>query len=137
MLPPKTRSMGEPASEGGLVEWRFLIFTVRIPGPSCFRLQPTLTPTQFLCSPFFGDSTAYNMAEPRQAAHPFNKANADAILRTRDGVDFRVHTAILAEASAFFADMFALPQVASARPTDDDSDTAQERRARHLCDIDN
>lgn len=52
----------------------------------------------------------------RDAPHPFNKPTADAILRTKDGVAFRVHTAILAEASPFFADMFTLPQPSQADP---------------------
>jgi hypothetical protein len=52
----------------------------------------------------------------REASYPFNKSTADAILRSKDRVDFRVHTIILAESSAFFGDMFALPQ-----PGDDDA----------------
>ncbi|OCH91507.1 hypothetical protein OBBRIDRAFT_792221 [Obba rivulosa] len=42
--------------------------------------------------------------------HPFTKPNADAIFRSCDGVDFRVHRAILSEASPMFETMFSLPQ---------------------------
>ncbi|TCD67393.1 hypothetical protein EIP91_012428 [Steccherinum ochraceum] len=48
-------------------------------------------------------------AGPRDAPPPFNKPSANLILRTSDGVDFRVQQAILMEASAFFEDMLSLP----------------------------
>ncbi|KAI0675749.1 hypothetical protein C8Q78DRAFT_964605, partial [Trametes maxima] len=41
---------------------------------------------------------------------PFNDPSTDIILRTADGVDFRVWRAILKEASSTFADMFSLSQ---------------------------
>lgn len=40
---------------------------------------------------------------------PFDDADADVILRSSDGVDFRVYKVILAKASLFFKDMFSLP----------------------------
>ncbi|KAI0349570.1 hypothetical protein OH77DRAFT_1431978 [Trametes cingulata] len=43
-------------------------------------------------------------------SHPFTKSSADVILRTPDGVEFRVHKLILSEASPVFGDMFTLPQ---------------------------
>lgn len=45
-----------------------------------------------------------------QASPPFNKQTADIVLRSVDGVDFRVHKAILAEATPVFEAMFGLPQ---------------------------
>ncbi|CCM05882.1 uncharacterized protein FIBRA_08119 [Fibroporia radiculosa] len=44
------------------------------------------------------------------ASYPFNKANADVILRSSDNVDFHVHQVILGLASDFMEDMFSLPQ---------------------------
>ncbi|TCD67395.1 hypothetical protein EIP91_012430 [Steccherinum ochraceum] len=46
---------------------------------------------------------------PRDAPAPFNKPSANLILRTSDGIDFRVQQVILIEASTFFADMLSLP----------------------------
>ncbi|KAH9914116.1 uncharacterized protein B0H18DRAFT_1046660 [Fomitopsis serialis] len=43
------------------------------------------------------------------APAPFNKPTADLILRSSDGMNFRVRKAILAEASPVFEDMFMLP----------------------------
>ncbi|KAI0700117.1 hypothetical protein C8T65DRAFT_742183 [Cerioporus squamosus] len=40
---------------------------------------------------------------------PFNNPAADTIIRSSDGVDFRVRSGIVAEASPIFSDMFALP----------------------------
>ncbi|OCH91508.1 hypothetical protein OBBRIDRAFT_792222 [Obba rivulosa] len=42
--------------------------------------------------------------------HPFTKPSADAIIRSCDNVDFRVHRAILSEASPVFEAMFSLPR---------------------------
>lgn len=39
-----------------------------------------------------------------------NDSEADVILRSSDGVDFRVRKAVLSEASTFFREMFTLPQ---------------------------
>ncbi|KAM5530307.1 hypothetical protein V8D89_016031 [Ganoderma adspersum] len=44
------------------------------------------------------------------ASYPFNKANADIILRTPDHVDFHVYSQILIAASPFFEGMFDVPQ---------------------------
>lgn len=44
------------------------------------------------------------------AAAPFDRLNADVILRTSDNVDFRFYKLLLSLASPFFANMFALPQ---------------------------
>ncbi|KAI0682622.1 hypothetical protein C8Q76DRAFT_637101, partial [Earliella scabrosa] len=44
------------------------------------------------------------------ASPPFNKASADAILRSSDNVDFWVRRSILAEASCIFEDMLNMPQ---------------------------
>lgn len=55
------------------------------------------------------------------AAYPFNKAAADAILRSSDNVDFWVRRSILAEASCIFEDMLSIPQ--PPRGTLDDEDT--------------
>ncbi|KAI0052203.1 hypothetical protein FA95DRAFT_66096 [Auriscalpium vulgare] len=50
--------------------------------------------------------------KPKDAGAPFNSADADIILRTCDGVDYRAHKVILRLASSVFADMFSLPQPA-------------------------
>ncbi|KAL7280730.1 hypothetical protein ACG7TL_005672 [Trametes sanguinea] len=52
---------------------------------------------------------------------PFNQPSADIVLRTQDGVDFRVHTQILAQASPFFATMLSLPQPPCPQRSDADS----------------
>lgn len=46
---------------------------------------------------------------PKYASEPFNNPRANLILRSADGVHFRVRDGILAEASAFFQDMLSLP----------------------------
>lgn len=56
-------------------------------------------------------------------AHPFTKPNADIVLRSSDGINFRVHKLILSEASPVFEGMFALPQPA-ASSRDSESNTA-------------
>ncbi|TFY52019.1 hypothetical protein EVJ58_g10249 [Rhodofomes roseus] len=48
-------------------------------------------------------------ATPTDASFPFNSPHADVILRSSDGMNFRVRKAILAEASPFFETMFSLP----------------------------
>lgn len=50
------------------------------------------------------------MATTKQAPSPFDQDSADVILRSSDGVYFRVHSVILAQASPFFRTMFVLPQ---------------------------
>ncbi|KAI0313313.1 hypothetical protein OF83DRAFT_1175806 [Amylostereum chailletii] len=52
---------------------------------------------------------------PRAHGPPFDRSDADIILRSSDGVDFSIHKAILAMASPVFEGMFTLP-----RPTDYD-----------------
>ncbi|KIJ65528.1 hypothetical protein HYDPIDRAFT_27529 [Hydnomerulius pinastri MD-312] len=47
---------------------------------------------------------------PVDADAPFNRPNADVILRTADNVDFLFYKLLLSLASPFFANMFALPQ---------------------------
>lgn len=64
---------------------------------------------------FLGMMPAEEMPVSRQAEEPFNKRNAEVVLRTSDKVDFYVWRGILAAASPFFDDMFALPQVGSKR----------------------
>lgn len=44
------------------------------------------------------------------ASPPFDSPNAELVIRTPDGVDFRVSKETLARASPFFADMFSLPR---------------------------
>ncbi|KAJ7122693.1 hypothetical protein C8R43DRAFT_1032271 [Mycena crocata] len=48
---------------------------------------------------------------------PFDDPDADVILRSADGVDFRVHRLVLSLASPFFKGMFTLPQPNSVSPT--------------------
>ncbi|KAH9899481.1 hypothetical protein C8Q73DRAFT_833338 [Cubamyces lactineus] len=55
------------------------------------------------------------------AAYPFNKAAADAILRSCDNVDFWVRRSILAEASCIFEDMLSIPQPPPGALDDDDT----------------
>ncbi|KAI0371626.1 hypothetical protein BV20DRAFT_965361 [Pilatotrama ljubarskyi] len=57
---------------------------------------------------------------PTNAAYPFNKAAADAILRSSDNVDFWVRRSILAEASCIFEDMLSIPQPPPGALDDDD-----------------
>ncbi|CAL1702874.1 unnamed protein product [Somion occarium] len=45
-----------------------------------------------------------------QAPSPFGDPSADLILRSSDGVEFRVHTLYLRKSSDFFDDMLSLPQ---------------------------
>ena len=49
---------------------------------------------------------------PTIAPDPFNKPNADLILRSSDLVDFRVRKAIMEEATSVFEDMLDIPQPA-------------------------
>ncbi|KAG1774142.1 hypothetical protein EV702DRAFT_1127083 [Suillus placidus] len=44
------------------------------------------------------------------ASAPFAHANADVILLSTDGVEFRVFTFFLSLASPFFESLFSLPQ---------------------------
>ncbi|KAI0786789.1 hypothetical protein C8Q75DRAFT_266463 [Abortiporus biennis] len=47
---------------------------------------------------------------PTPSTSPYNDTDADIILRSNGGVDFRAHKLILSKASSFFEDMFKLPQ---------------------------
>lgn len=60
--------------------------------------------------------------------HPFDSPHADAILRSSDGVDFRVRKAILAEASSVFQSMFSLP----AEPASDGASVSGSSDAQDL-----
>ncbi|KAI8982744.1 hypothetical protein BD414DRAFT_442764 [Trametes punicea] len=62
----------------------------------------------------------FNQPSIKNAAYPFNKAAADAILRTSDNVDFWVRRSILAEASCIFEDMLSIPQPPPGALNDDD-----------------
>lgn len=51
---------------------------------------------------------------PPFAPHgPFDDLSADVVLRSSDGIDFRVHRIVLSLASPFFKEMFTLPQPTS------------------------
>ena len=52
------------------------------------------------------------MIKPIPASHPFDRPNADVILRSSDKepVDFRVYKLLLSLASPFFSEIFSLPQ---------------------------
>lgn len=41
--------------------------------------------------------------------HKFHRSSADVTIRSRDGIDFRVHKLVLSEGSSVFADIFSLP----------------------------
>ncbi|PCH36303.1 hypothetical protein WOLCODRAFT_127005 [Wolfiporia cocos MD-104 SS10] len=57
-------------------------------------------------------------AQSIRANAPFDGSKrADVVLRSSNGVDFHVRSAILAEASPFFESMFTLPQAASEHAT--------------------
>ncbi|KAJ7627124.1 hypothetical protein FB45DRAFT_58168 [Roridomyces roridus] len=43
-------------------------------------------------------------------AAPFDNPDADVVLRSSDGIDFRTHRVVLSLASGFFKQMFSLPQ---------------------------
>ncbi|KZT07326.1 uncharacterized protein LAESUDRAFT_124345, partial [Laetiporus sulphureus 93-53] len=60
------------------------------------------------------DDELATAAAPVDAPAPFNKSTADVILRSSDGVDFRVKKAIIAEASTFFESMFTRPRLQAA-----------------------
>jgi hypothetical protein len=65
------------------------------------------------------------------AAPPFNRSSADLVIRSVDGVDFRVHKCILAEASPFFDSMFSLPQAKSETAADTPSLAADQQELKH------
>lgn len=47
---------------------------------------------------------------PKFKGHVFKSASADVILRSSDNIDFRVHKAVMSDASSVFETMFTLPQ---------------------------
>ncbi len=46
----------------------------------------------------------------KMAAAPFDRSDTDFIMRTSDGVEFRVHRLILSMASSMFEGMFSIPK---------------------------
>ncbi|KAI0664240.1 hypothetical protein C8Q70DRAFT_225388 [Cubamyces menziesii] len=71
-------------------------------------------------------------AVPTSARGPsalFDQPSADFVLRSSDGVDFRVHSQILAQASPFFAAMLSLPQPAPQAPQDVAGESQHEYKA--------
>jgi len=64
---------------------------------------------------------------PRDAPAPFNKPSANIILRSVDGVDFRVREGILAEASSIFEDMLSLPPLPGGHRKRKDRDDQEYR----------
>ncbi|KAH9046520.1 hypothetical protein EDB84DRAFT_655181 [Lactarius hengduanensis] len=57
---------------------------------------------------------------PKLAKAPFDDPGADLILRSSDGVNFRVFKVILSLASSIFADMFTLPSPPASRGSSDE-----------------
>ncbi|KAH9000225.1 hypothetical protein EDB92DRAFT_1829942 [Lactarius akahatsu] len=57
---------------------------------------------------------------PKLAKAPFDDPGADLILRSSDGVNFRVFKVILSLASSVFADMFTLPSPPASRSSSDE-----------------
>lgn len=55
--------------------------------------------------------------KPTNAAHPFDKPDADIVLRSSDLVDFRVRRRILFEASPVFESILSIPQPTSCDTT--------------------
>ncbi|KAJ8507558.1 hypothetical protein ONZ45_g10084 [Pleurotus djamor] len=58
------------------------------------------------------------------APSPFNRPDADIILRSLDGVKFHVHKLILSVSSPFFDDMFSIPQPKASGESLLDDDTS-------------
>ncbi|KAJ7678647.1 hypothetical protein B0H17DRAFT_944343 [Mycena rosella] len=50
------------------------------------------------------------VTDPFVQGSPFDDISADVILRSSDGIDFRVYRVVLSLASPFFKQMFSLPQ---------------------------
>lgn len=63
----------------------------------------------------------------RDADRPFDDPRADVILRSSDGVDFRVFKTVLSLASPLFNDMFSLPQRSPYSNPQQQSDRVQYR----------
>ena len=62
----------------------------------------------------------------RDFGEPFNAGDADIILRSVDGVDFRAHRTVLAQASPLFASMFSLPPPSSDSPSNTSKDEERD-----------
>jgi hypothetical protein len=76
-------------------------------------LRQTLVFIFFQCPcASFTTTTMADHPKISTAQAPFDDVEADAILRSCDRVDFYVYKAVLAVASAFFKNMFSLPQTA-------------------------
>lgn len=75
-----------------------------------------------LCSLYIrrhaNDSTSRSSKSKDKTAvqRAFNSPTADVLLRSADGVDFRVHKLFLSEASSVFGDMFASPHTGPPSP---------------------
>ncbi|KAI0675756.1 hypothetical protein C8Q78DRAFT_347035 [Trametes maxima] len=67
-----------------------------------FMLPPVILPPE----------TPPSQLEPCKAAEPFDRDDADFVLRSSDHIDFHVHRVILIMASSVFETMLALPQPA-------------------------
>ncbi|KAL7280736.1 hypothetical protein ACG7TL_005678 [Trametes sanguinea] len=61
-------------------------------------------------------SLASTPSRTRKAGHPFDREDADLIIRSSDQVDFYVHRLVLSLASPVFATMFTLPQPPDRNP---------------------
>ena len=66
-----------------------------------------------------------DVSTPTYAQSPFNNPAGDIVLRASDGVNFRVRSAILAEASPIFSDMLSLPQGTEASDSAENSSTLE------------
>ncbi|KAF9813663.1 hypothetical protein IEO21_05434 [Rhodonia placenta] len=56
--------------------------------------------------------------EPKTALSPFDKDDADVILRSSDNVDFHVYKVVLRMVSGIFHDLFSIPQPLHPHPND-------------------
>ncbi|EED84105.1 predicted protein [Postia placenta Mad-698-R] len=70
---------------------------------------------------FFAARTAGRAPERRARDHPFTRSTADIKFVTADGVEFKVHSVILSEASPLWESMFRLPQ-----PRDAEGETSSD-----------
>ncbi|KAH9893461.1 hypothetical protein C8Q73DRAFT_697019 [Cubamyces lactineus] len=71
--------------------------------------MPTIAPSNSIMSSS-SDAQQGTQQTARTASEPFNREDADFIIRSSDKVDFYVHRIILALASPVFASMLTLPQ---------------------------
>ena len=93
-----------------VAHWRYLFFA------SIMSESPLISSRNLEPDALMHDAASQHeqqpecLGDPVDAAAPFNRPNADVILRTSDNVDFRFYKLLLSLASPFFANMFALPQ---------------------------